>query len=280
MESVQRSALEIWLSVTQDWVLLCDLEGKLSAVSASCQQQFSEWGVPVVLGMAMSDMSKALNVVDLWQRYQSGQLNAVFRQQIELHDTCIIWQPPHVVENDQVLFVGRLEQPEAVRAVQNMDSALGGVVECTPGSIYWKDLNGVYLGCNQYMADIIGLPSPAAIVGKTDPELHGLDETPLFREHDQRVMAEGKAMTIEEPVELADGSFCTFMAVKMPLRDAKGKIMGIVGNSVDITRLKNLEEELREAKDRAEEANRVKSDFIASMSHDLRTPLNSMIGAT
>lgn len=37
-----------------------------------------------------------------------------------------------------------------------------------PGSIYWKDKDGRYLGCSQYVADLANLESPNDIIGKTD----------------------------------------------------------------------------------------------------------------
>lgn len=277
MDDIRRCSLvDAWLSSCADLVLVCNQQGHLLGISESLKVLLEQIEIKAQLGIAVGDLFSNLGK-DLWEEYCQHGKGQSFIASTEAGQNCISWQVFPVPSEQKVLFIGSLESSAFPKVAGHV---LQGIVECTPGSIYWKDRNGVYLGCNQYMADVIGLPSPEAIVGKTDPELHGLDETELLRQHDQEVIKTGKAITIEEPVELADGTFRAFMAVKMPLRDAQGNIIGIVGNSVDITRLKMLEEDLREAKERAEEANRVKSDFIASMSHDLRTPLNAMIGAT
>ena len=53
---------------------------------------------------------------------------------------------------------------------------------------------------------------------------------------------------------------------------------GIVGFQVDITELKRKEEELRTAKEKAEQLNQAKSAFLATVSHEVRTPLNGVLG--
>lgn len=152
---------------------------------------------------------------------------------------------------------------------------LENVVECTPGSIYWKDKNGVYLGANDFFKKIIGVKE---VVGKTDHEMHGSAETELLLDHDKQVMETGQPIVIEEPVTLLTGEQKTFIAAKMPLKNANGQIIGIVGNSIDITELKLIQSALQKEKQRAELANQAKSNFLAVMSHELRTPLNAIMG--
>ncbi len=63
-----------------------------------------------------------------------------------------------------------------------------------------------------------------------------------------------------------------------PIIDSRGKISNFVSVAENITERKKAEEELIEAKERAEEVDRLKTAFLANMSHELRTPLNAVIG--
>lgn len=61
-------------------------------------------------------------------------------------------------------------------------------------------------------------------------------------------------------------------------RDENGEPLSLIGSSRIINRRKIVEEDLREAKEKADESNRLKSAFLANMSHEIRTPLNAIVG--
>ena len=90
-------------------------------------------------------------------------------------------------------------------------------------------------------------------------------------------MESGVPIQRREETTLKDGRTLTFLVTKMALRDEHGKIIGTMGNAVDITAEKNAFIQ-QEAFKKAEMANKAKSETIADMSHDLRTPLTGILG--
>ena len=81
------------------------------------------------------------------------------------------------------------------------------------------------------------------------------------------------------PVALPDGSVKWMDArAEITKRDERGQALFMTGTLIDVTKLKQAEADLAEAKSRAEAANREKSTFLANMSHELRTPLNAVLG--
>jgi len=155
---------------------------------------------------------------------------------------------------------------------------LKNVISKLPGHIYWKNANGVYLGSNEGNVISAGLASPDYIIGKTDYDMPWQNEADSFRKIDLKVMKTGNPYVQEETGTLHNGTQMTVLSQKVPLRDEKGNIIGIIGNSVDITDLKRVQVALQEAKEKAEQANQAKSNFLATVSHELRTPLTGILG--
>jgi PAS domain S-box-containing protein len=129
-----------------------------------------------------------------------------------------------------------------------MDNKIGDILDCTPGYIYWKDTNGVYLGCNQAEAEMLGFKSPKEIIGKTDYDLLSRDKAEVLIETDKRIMKNKETTEVIEYITSSKGKTLTMLARKKPLYDDKNNVIGILGVSVDITDRKAKEDKENELK--------------------------------
>ncbi|MDF2866666.1 MAG: sensor histidine kinase [Gammaproteobacteria bacterium] len=170
-----------------------------------------------------------------------------------------------------------LEQ-ELYLAKQRAESALEHIIAIMPGHVYWEDKQGLILGCNDILAQALGLKSRFELIGKTIYDYLPASEAAHQRTINQQVIETGKPYNMEKRFVNPDGSKHVLLSQKTPLRDNSGHIFGLLDTAVDITERKQVEQALQDAKEKAESANLAKTDFIASMSHDFRTPLNGIIG--
>lgn len=160
-----------------------------------------------------------------------------------------------------------------------LESLFSATLDSLAGIHWWKDKDGVYRGCNDAMAEALQLESKNDIIGKTDYELPWTEQADELVDNDNIVMKTGKAQRAkEEPVATPDGELHIFLVSKSPLRDGEGNIIGTVGNSIDITAQKKLEQELIQSKEREEKA-KIQQALIesaAQLSHDIRSPLAAL----
>ena len=161
---------------------------------------------------------------------------------------------------------------------KNIEGYLKKIIAYMPGHVYWKDSNGVYLGCNDNALKYFGIESQEELIGKTDYDLIDRETANFVRPIDQKVIRTKQPIyNVEEP------SFRKpiriYLTQKVPLLNDKGDAIGLVGISFDITEQKELQKELENAKLREAELKEkiITAETLGGMiAHELRTPLATM----
>jgi PAS domain S-box-containing protein len=147
--------------------------------------------------------------------------------------------------------------------------------------IYFKDEQSRFLRVNSALAKKLGVKEPAAAIGKTDQDFFPEEYARHALRDELEIMRTGRPnLSIEEQATWPDGSKSWVSSTKMPMRNARGQIIGTFGISRDISDMVKARGDLQSAKNSAEAANRAKSEFLANMSHEIRTPMNGILGMT
>ena len=156
-------------------------------------------------------------------------------------------------------------------------SLLRSIIDSSPDLIFFKDLNSKFVGCNSAFSKYVGIEEKE-LIGNTDFDYFGPESAELYHKNDKKLIETGRPIRSEEWITLQDGRQLLMDTLKVLYRDKSGKALGIMAISRDITEIEEVNIKLTEAKEKAEESDKLKTAFLANMSHEIRTPLNAIVG--
>ena len=137
------------------------------------------------------------------------------------------------------------EHKRAAETLRASQQIIEGIINAIPVRVFWKDKNLVYLGCNAIFARDAGFADPKDIIGKDDYQMGWRDQAEKYRADDRQIIESGcPKLLIEEPQTTPEGNTITLLSSKIPLRNSKGEISGLLGTYMDITERKRFEAQL------------------------------------
>ena len=132
---------------------------------------------------------------------------------------------------------------QTMGVLQQKETLLLSLLDSIPDLIFYKDIDGVYMGCNKAFEQFVGKPC-ARIIGSTDLDLFPRDVAESFRAMDVAMMSQKQQRKNEEEVTYPDGHKVDLETLKTPYYDKEGNVLGLIGVSRDISERKAKELEI------------------------------------
>jgi PAS domain S-box-containing protein len=166
---------------------------------------------------------------------------------VEYRDNPILWEGQII--GVQAILTDITERKKVEEELQRQKEELQVILDSVPASILYKDKENHFIRVNKICADLLGRPIEK-IEGKSCFELFPPDQAEAYWRDDKEVIASGHPKRkIIEPVETPEGTRLV-QTDKIPYRNGKGNVIGVIGFAIDITERKRAEKALRESEEK------------------------------
>lgn len=177
------------------------------------------------------------------------------------------------------LIQAKLDSDRSKEKAEEANALLQSIIRQIPFGLYIKDIDHDfrYVIMNDVLVEIDGLVGKE-VLGKTDSELFDKEVADLFHRESMLAVShpEGELTVVKNTIDW-HGRQCVYENSDMVITVANGRRL-LIGVVADVTDQQHMMRELQEAKERAEQSDKLKSAFLANMSHEIRTPLNAIVG--
>ncbi len=183
---------------------------------------------------------------------------------------------PILIDGKVVGFTGTLqnidEQVISETRTKKSEHLLRTLIDNLPLNVFIKDTESRKILVNKSECEYWGVDRPEELLGKTDFDLYNKEMAQIARNEDLRVMDTLRPLLGREITDRkANGTTTTLLTSKIPLLDDTGKANGLIGISLDISDMKQKEEELRNLVNVASLQNKKLVNFAHIVSHNLRS---------
>lgn len=185
--------------------------------------------------------------------------------------TAVAW---HTLRNHEQLEAALAT---AKQHLEENERSLRGLIEAAPAPMFVLDPLGHYAMVNHAFEDFLGIHRDT-IIGAGMPLAAHLQQLAYHPVHDVAVwQGTGRSHYLDD-LPGADGRLREALISKVAIQREDSRPRAVIGSITDVTELREAERHTREAMQIAQQANQSKNEFIANMSHGLRTPLQSVLG--
>jgi PAS domain S-box-containing protein len=237
-----------------DFLLICDMDGRILHTNPAVEDRL-EYTRAELDSMSLFELypresrAEAYRVVARMQSERS----LISGLPLQAKNGAIIAVETNTFQgtwkNKQALFgvardIGRRQQTEnALRESQRM---LQLIIDTIPMSVFWKDLDSVYQGCNSTFVTECGLNSADQVVGKTPADLFDAAQAVKVMARDQNVSSTNQAqLNLTESHTRPDGGIGWREISLIPLRDGDERAAGVLGVWRDVSEKNQAEERLK-----------------------------------
>ncbi len=211
-----------------------------------------------------SYLNRKISLSELYIRHSNGK-----NIPVEISNSAFMLEGKEVVLG---IFRDISERKKSQEQIRKLSRA----VEQNPNSIVITDVKGSIEYINPKFSELTGY-LPDEVIGKNPRILKSGETPPEVYKKLWRDITEGKEWYGEFHNKKKSGELYWESVSISPIRNDLGNITHFIAIKEDITGKKKIENELISAKEKAEESDRLKSEFLAQMSHEIRTPLNVIL---